>query len=380
DSNEQIPNDVRVIPGQQQPPSYPNGWIPILESRKLKRNELKSLLCFGRELVIVRVPSDQVYIFDAYCPHLGANLAIGGTIEQRHISCRNDNDNHQKIDCIVCPFHSWAFRVSDGNCVDVPYEDNVPNTKLKMWKCLEMNGIIFVWYHNDNSMVEPEWKPEKIAEIITGKWRYYGRTEHYTNCHIQEIPENGADVAHLNQIHSTSVIGSSNRKDRQRWLNRLVKHEWTAQWNPCPAPNQHISRVEMISITRIFGFKIIELRFIIRQIGPAYVEIHLKSDFFTGIEGVALQLVKPIRPMRNSIIHNFYFNHSIFSFIFSKIFMFSVDKMLIRDIEIWNRKAFLQRPFVGKSEKSLVKFRRWFKQFYSNDDNTNHGHVKHCDW
>lgn len=70
-----------------------------------------SLICFGKELIVARGSDDKIYIFDAYCPHLGANLAIGGTLEKR---CRQD--------CIRCPFHAWSFRLSDGMCVDVPYE------------------------------------------------------------------------------------------------------------------------------------------------------------------------------------------------------------------------------------------------------------------
>lgn len=204
--------------------------------------------------------------------------------------------------------------------------DNTPNAKLKMWKSLEVNGVIFVWYHVDDE--EPEWQPENIDEISSGKWQFYGRTEHYANCHMQEIPENGADVAHLNQIHSSSVIGSGSLENRHKWFERILKHEWIANWSPCPAPNQHMSTVETLSISKIFGFKIFELNFNIKQIGPAYVEIRIKCNLFTGMEGVLLQLVKPIGPMRNSIIHNFYFNNSIINFIFFKFLLFSMASMV----------------------------------------------------
>lgn len=98
-----------------------------MESRLLKRNQLKSILCFGKELIVARGPSNKVYVLDAYCPHLGANLAIGGIVERCRIRIGGDKNNNkivhkQEEDCIRCPFHSWAFRMSDGNCVDVPYE------------------------------------------------------------------------------------------------------------------------------------------------------------------------------------------------------------------------------------------------------------------
>lgn len=47
-------------------------------------------------------------ILDAYCPHLGANMAEGGRV---------------KGDCLECPFHGWLFRGSDGQCDYIPYAD-----------------------------------------------------------------------------------------------------------------------------------------------------------------------------------------------------------------------------------------------------------------
>lgn len=63
----------------------------------------------GQNLVVFRTDKGEVHVFDAYCPHLGANLGVGGIV---------------KGDCIECPFHQWVFRGSDGECVNVPYSLN----------------------------------------------------------------------------------------------------------------------------------------------------------------------------------------------------------------------------------------------------------------
>lgn len=47
-----------------------------------------------------------MHVLDAYCPHLGANIAIGGFV---------------RGDCIECPFHQWQFSGHDGRCVNIPY-------------------------------------------------------------------------------------------------------------------------------------------------------------------------------------------------------------------------------------------------------------------
>ena len=47
---------------------------------------------------------------DAYCPHLGANLGVGG---------------HVRGNCIECPFHGWQFDGETGKCMKIPYAAKV---------------------------------------------------------------------------------------------------------------------------------------------------------------------------------------------------------------------------------------------------------------
>ena len=86
------------------PQLVPNGWVPILESRDLSVRRVMSLIRFDKQLVVYRDSNGCSHVFDAYCPHLGANIAIGGTVD--------DND-------IRCPFHGWTFN-SNGQCSGVP--------------------------------------------------------------------------------------------------------------------------------------------------------------------------------------------------------------------------------------------------------------------
>lgn len=65
--------------------------------------------CFsGQQVAVFRGQDGKAYVVDAYCPHLGANLAVGGRVVGG---------------CIECPFHGWQFRGQDGKCVKIPYAD-----------------------------------------------------------------------------------------------------------------------------------------------------------------------------------------------------------------------------------------------------------------
>jgi len=57
-------------------------------------------------LISSRTERGIINILDAYCPHLGANMAESGRV---------------KGDCLECPFHSWKFRGEDGYCENIPY-------------------------------------------------------------------------------------------------------------------------------------------------------------------------------------------------------------------------------------------------------------------
>ena len=62
---------------------------------------------------------------------------------------------------------------------------------MRKWNSQEVNNLIFIWYHAENA--EP-WELPTIKEIQNNEWCFHGKNEFFVNSHIQDIPENGADV------------------------------------------------------------------------------------------------------------------------------------------------------------------------------------------
>ena len=88
-----------------------------------------------------------------------------------------------------------------------------------------MNGSIFVWHNKEN---EEPWAIPVVKEVDTGEWMYYGRNEFLVSAHIQDIAENGADVAHLSAVHGPSMMaGSDLRTSRTPWAS-FGTHSWGA--------------------------------------------------------------------------------------------------------------------------------------------------------
>jgi phenylpropionate dioxygenase-like ring-hydroxylating dioxygenase large terminal subunit len=119
---------------------YPKGWFQVAYSRDVDTEQVMGLHYFGRQLICYRGTSSTPYVLDAYCPHLGADIAVGGTVAE---------------DCIVCPFHGWRFD-SAGSNVEIPYAKTVNRTaRLRSWPTVERAGSIFVWHSAESA--EPEW-------------------------------------------------------------------------------------------------------------------------------------------------------------------------------------------------------------------------------
>ena len=58
----------------------------------------------GEHRVSVFFVAGNYYAIDDYCPHMGAPLSTGDI----------------RDGSVVCDRHLWAFRLSDGVCVDAP--------------------------------------------------------------------------------------------------------------------------------------------------------------------------------------------------------------------------------------------------------------------
>ena len=120
------------------PPPFPNGWYVLVESAQVstvKKNttlvycgvadeslslalqlppgKAKYVQALGKHFAVFRGQEPgKAFVTDAFCPHLGANLAATPSTQV-------------KGDCIECPFHKWKFDGNDGTCAEIPYATKV---------------------------------------------------------------------------------------------------------------------------------------------------------------------------------------------------------------------------------------------------------------
>jgi len=324
------------------PPPYPIGWFKVAISSDVKIGDVKELKVLGQELVLFRSAGTKdgknrgnVYILDGYCPHLGAHLGVGGTVQG---------------DCIQCPFHGWQFN-GDGKCASIPYCSPVPEfAKTRSWPVREVNGIIIMWHDPEGG--EPTWEPIRFPDFH--KMWYQGKTQHIVSCHIQEIPENGTDFQHFHFLHTPFVL-------KCLWM---VKHVWKATWVQSPAPNGHLADMTVCSEISMWGFKLpISFNVVITQIGPGLVHLNIILPMGNVL---IVETVTPIGPLLQNTSHICYASRFVPRFI-AKLAFKAMLTQYERDVPIWANKLLLRKPMILKEDGQVTAFRRYFKQFYSKE-------------
>eukprot|EP00744_Colponema_vietnamica_P003967 GILI01006002.1.p1 GENE.GILI01006002.1~~GILI01006002.1.p1 ORF type:complete len:440 (+),score=79.98 GILI01006002.1:149-1321(+) len=338
------------------PPPFPNGWFMICKSEDLANGEVKEIVAFGRAYALYRTfPADTdsqrrtthvankhlglAHMVEAYCPHLGANLGVAGEVSP-------------STNCLKCKFHGWEFD-GDGKVVRVAGTDVVPNANIKkVYHVCETNGMIHLWHDSEDGA--PKWDLVHREEINSTNYYLAAESLAFVNCHIQEIPENGADVAHLNVLHK-DLVGD--------WApNFLAFHGWSATW-AVDQLKPHITNMKVFEDIKAWNSYTVPFASVqveIHQIGPGLVTL----DFHTPIGTLILhQCVLPEKVTSQRVRHVLHASSTVPRPI-AKLILWAVHEQFNRDVPIWCTKRFEPKPTVSKADGPLMAFRRWYQQFY----------------
>ncbi|MGL5080590.1 MAG: Rieske 2Fe-2S domain-containing protein [Microcoleaceae cyanobacterium] len=165
---------------------FPNSWFRIATGWELPPKKVLPLHYFGRDFVLFRAEDGTPRLLDAYCPHLGAHLGYGSTIQ---------------ADTIRCPYHGWRWNGA-GQCVHVPYPDKqLPQVRIQSWPVQEVNGLILMYYHHQADL--PNWQIPGIPELLTQKWTPLSSVRRWrVRTTLRHYMENSVDVSHLSNLHS----------------------------------------------------------------------------------------------------------------------------------------------------------------------------------
>ena len=170
-------------------PPYPDGWFRVAYSDELARGAVLPLDYFGRELVLYRDEAGAPHLLDAHCPHLGAHLGYGGTVEGT---------------AIRCPFHAWLWD-GDGRCIDIPYCDRIPRGAVtRPWTVDERNGLVMAWHHAAGDA--PAYELPTLDAVGDDGWTPMEVRKWTVRARWLDMNENCVDMAHFRFVHGTLTI------------------------------------------------------------------------------------------------------------------------------------------------------------------------------
>lgn len=186
--NQALPEPY-IIQGQL-PDRFPRGWFCIGANYEFTATPRK-LDYFGTSLVAYRgTESGEVHVLDAYCPHMGANLAGGQVVGNS----------------VICPFHEWSWG-ADGFCDAIPYANKIPaKARIKSWPTMEENELVYVWHDPDGDEPLPEQRIPPEPELAIGEWTPWVIRRVSVDSNCRELIDNMADKAHFGPVHGCEEV------------------------------------------------------------------------------------------------------------------------------------------------------------------------------
>ncbi|HDS1734548.1 Rieske 2Fe-2S domain-containing protein [Pseudomonas sp. BP8] len=321
-----LPLAARSEVGERFPFSAsPRGWYAVAWVDQLALASIKPAKLCERDIVVVRTASGQLSVYDAHCPHLGAHLGYGGVVEDENIRC---------------PFHGWEYD-GQGRCSRIPFVDGPMKLTLRQWPTVVRGGMLQAWF--DEAGGPPLWTP---VEVDQEGWTI---PVHWPDCawnlraHVQDIAENGIDVAHFTTVHGAEAIGEL--RD-MRFEGALAR--WTS-----------------ISASELSGKpSIAQADVVLDALGLHQVQVMIDNG---KLQFRSFLYVTPVAEGRIDIRMTVSVKQTGDPRKDRMLVKYLVPRLtgeLAKDFDIWENKIYIERPPLSRVDGPIRQFRTWARGFY----------------
>lgn len=189
---------VRVGPGTAMGTLFRLYWIPCFPGDQLVADgQPKPVRLLGEDLILFRDSEGRPGLVGNACPHRGAPLMFG----------RNEECG------LRCVYHGWKFNVS-GAVVDMPAEPArsrlQEKVRLKAYKCIERNGIVWAYIGPDQD------NPPPLPQI---EWNLVPSQNVHVSFRVQESNWLQAVEGEIDSAHAAILHGRvDNQGASSEWL------------------------------------------------------------------------------------------------------------------------------------------------------------------
>ncbi len=305
-------------------PASPNGWFAVGASADLAPGDVRPVSYLGRDLVLFRGIDGTARVFDAHCPHLGANIGVGGRV------CD---------DGITCPFHGWRFD-GLGQVVEVPGLERPPRAAARAWEVSERNGREFVWHHAGGLPPSFDVTAYRTDE---GEWTPWRSNTYLVRVHVQDLTENIIDRSHFSSVHDMAPPEQQYFDVRFSGASMVVE--------------------QSLKVTAVSeaGY---EVRTRSTTCGPGIVAVEVEQD---SIDMLTYITQTPVDEELTEVSLHFsmkWLPDAGATESISELNDQITNLQFTQDIPVWEHKIYRERPIVTKVDGPIAQYRRWFRQFY----------------
>jgi hypothetical protein len=281
----------------------------------------------------------MVHVLDAYCEHLGANLAEGGCVTDAGIRC---------------PFHGWEWD-GEGRNVRIPYEAR-PNSarRMRAWVTCERNEVLYLWH--DAAGRAPLWQvPDALTELgdAVSSRRFHaalpdGRN-HFPNTrvHPQYVIENVVDLAHFRFVHGAPHAPTLVSEEGTEFSWRAVAGFGKRWLDPNARPDDTVDTLSILWSGPGIAFNVEHTRAGVQLILIATTPVDdASSDMFGTYWLERLPGDETDRADYDTRLAR-------------------IKAALPDDIRIWHNQRYAERPALTPSEAAgFSALRKWTARFY----------------
>lgn len=160
--------------------AVPLGWYLLAPGGRVAPGKVTAFELCGQRIVVFRGEDHALRALDAFCPHMGTDLAIGRVVGNT----------------LRCYFHHWRFD-GTGQCTEIPCGEPVPErARATSYDVRERYGFIWIWPEAQAPTDVPGF-PELDGQPV---YAMAGRTM-IRPCHPTVNMINGLDAQHLRTVH-----------------------------------------------------------------------------------------------------------------------------------------------------------------------------------
>lgn len=182
-------------------------WFPICLSDEVGKGEVKGFDFLDGRVVVMRGEDGKAQVLSAYCPHLGADLAVGDVIGNS----------------VRCAFHHWQYDCA-GKCVKTgPGDPPPPSASLFNFPTREKFGVIFA-FNGEKPLFE-------LPDFGINEDELLWRTERFDETFSVDpwvICCNTPDVQHIRVVHGIEFDSNDPGADAD-WTDHSMVYEFTGK-------------------------------------------------------------------------------------------------------------------------------------------------------